>query len=545
MSLQFVKSESLESIADTIRAKYAGYPIPDNCNQVEYIRCNKGISTSATGNNQGHYYNTNILPTPTLSFEIKFKIYCGYNSNQIQTSSPGAYGCILGSRSSSGVSEYQLTTYTESSSLPKGCFRYGQGNGPQQNNNAYLNPDINQLQECSFYQQGSEMVYQGPYGNKSFSVLTANPINSYPVSLFALNNANTVTQFGDVAIYDLKFYDTEDGIKKLKYHYIPVVNDKDKWFGFYDIINGAPLRIYYNDYGVDTTLESLQTNGFIGSTIEKTNIGKLKFPDQFNFYINKLNADFPKLYAPSGAVSDDKLLITDNVNNGSFTEEFKVSLFDKGILYTSLNIPKINGTNDAVFNLDNLQLIGSINCLIESTAEKFLNSSYSNSIELPFKNFQWVLPQPYSNYIVSQQISISTGHYGIDWVLPNGAIGGQPIKPALAGTVIDKSANDADTASTAGYYITINHGLQNDGFYYATRYQHMAAQSKYNIGDNVILDSIIGNVGTSGTASTGYHLHFEVYKSGYELDTAAKVRAVRNPASTILQDPSKFHYILR
>ena len=95
-------------------------------------------------------------------------------------------------------------------------------------------------------------------------------------------------------------------------------------------------------------------------------------------------------------------------------------------------------------------------------------------------------------------------HSGVDLAAP----GGTPIYASRAGTVTTATYN-----SSAGYYVTVNHG---DGF--STSYLHM---THYIVspGQQVAAGQVIGYVGTTGT-STGNHLHFSVYYNGNTLNPA-------------------------
>ncbi|WP_404473595.1 FG-GAP-like repeat-containing protein [Microbacterium aerolatum] len=81
--------------------------------------------------------------------------------------------------------------------------------------------------------------------------------------------------------------------------------------------------------------------------------------------------------------------------------------------------------------------------------------------------------------------------------------GGTPIVAAYDGVIKTRASN-----SGYGYYVDIEH---TGG--YVTRYAHMAAQGSVAIGSRVTRGQQIGVVGNTG-ASTGAHLHFEVWRNG-------------------------------
>ena len=96
-------------------------------------------------------------------------------------------------------------------------------------------------------------------------------------------------------------------------------------------------------------------------------------------------------------------------------------------------------------------------------------------------------------------------HSGVDLAAPAGT----PIKATRGGTVTAATYN-----SSAGYYVTINHG---DGF--SSSYLHMT-HFIVSVGQTVSQGEVIGYVGTTGT-STGNHLHFSIYFNGVAQNPAA------------------------
>lgn len=96
----------------------------------------------------------------------------------------------------------------------------------------------------------------------------------------------------------------------------------------------------------------------------------------------------------------------------------------------------------------------------------------------------------------------STNHKGRDYA----AASGSPIYAAASGTVTTVSYNSA-----RGNYVVINHG---NGL--STLYQHCSA-IYVSAGQSVSVGQNIAAVGTTG-ASTGPHLHFEVWVNGTPVD---------------------------
>ena len=99
-------------------------------------------------------------------------------------------------------------------------------------------------------------------------------------------------------------------------------------------------------------------------------------------------------------------------------------------------------------------------------------------------------------------------HYGVDLA----ASSGTPIKATRAGTV-----TVAKYSSSAGYYVTLDHG---DGF--SSQYMHM---THYIVkkGQKVDAGQVIGYVGSTG-ASTGPHLHFSILYKGSHVNPAKYIK---------------------
>lgn len=113
------------------------------------------------------------------------------------------------------------------------------------------------------------------------------------------------------------------------------------------------------------------------------------------------------------------------------------------------------------------------------------------------------LTSPFGNR-ESPTAGASTNHQGVDLAGPEGT----PIYASRGGTV-----TIAKFSSSAGYYVTINHG---DG--YSTIYMHM---TRYVVskGDKVSGGQLIGYMGSTGI-STGPHLHWGVMYNGTYVNPA-------------------------
>ncbi len=110
--------------------------------------------------------------------------------------------------------------------------------------------------------------------------------------------------------------------------------------------------------------------------------------------------------------------------------------------------------------------------------------------------------QPTSG-VVTDEYNINTGHYGIDIA----AKSDEPVQATLDGTVIS-TGFEVET----GYSITIQH---KDNL--VTLYKHNAKLFK-SVGNLVKAGDIIAAVGSTGSTSTGPHLHFEIWHLGKPLN---------------------------
>ena len=90
-------------------------------------------------------------------------------------------------------------------------------------------------------------------------------------------------------------------------------------------------------------------------------------------------------------------------------------------------------------------------------------------------------------------------HGGIDMACSKNT----PIYAAMEGTIVYKG-----WSNVYGNYVMIQH---HSG--YKTLYGHMNSFSNLKVGSYVTTNSVIGYVGTTGM-STGYHVHFTVFKNG-------------------------------
>ncbi len=104
---------------------------------------------------------------------------------------------------------------------------------------------------------------------------------------------------------------------------------------------------------------------------------------------------------------------------------------------------------------------------------------------------------------VTEVFNAREKHFAIDIALPRDT----PIKAILNGNVIF-----ADWTPTNGNVILVRH---NNGFLSA--YKHAASLTKSQ-GDIVRTGEVIALAGSTGSESTGIHLHFELWKDGHAID---------------------------
>ncbi|MBF0694121.1 MAG: M23 family metallopeptidase [Flavobacterium sp.] len=105
--------------------------------------------------------------------------------------------------------------------------------------------------------------------------------------------------------------------------------------------------------------------------------------------------------------------------------------------------------------------------------------------------------------MVTDKFSAKNKHFATDIAVPKNT----PIKSVLNGTVIF-----ADWTPSTGNVIIVRH---NNGF--ISVYKHSASLTK-SAGDVVKSGEVIAIAGSTGSESTGIHLHFEIWKDGHPVD---------------------------
>ena len=142
------------------------------------------------------------------------------------------------------------------------------------------------------------------------------------------------------------------------------------------------------------------------------------------------------------------------------------------------------------------------------------NTSSNTSTSSPASNAKWTVPCKYKRvssaygWRIHPVYGYKKFHYGIDLA----ANSGTPIVATRAGTV-----TKATYSSSAGYYVTLDHG---DNF--SSQYMHM---THYIVkkGQKVAAGEVIGYVGSTG-ASTGPHLHFAILYKGSHVNPANYIK---------------------
>ena len=110
------------------------------------------------------------------------------------------------------------------------------------------------------------------------------------------------------------------------------------------------------------------------------------------------------------------------------------------------------------------------------------------------------------------------GHNGTDLAAPSGT----PIYATHDGEI----SRVAFQRSGAGHYVNVKN---EDGW--ETKYFHMISQSPKKVGDIVKAGDLIGYVGSTG-ASTGPHLHIELWKGGTSYDPVSYIKTIEKCATT-------------
>lgn len=175
----------------------------------------------------------------------------------------------------------------------------------------------------------------------------------------------------------------------------------------------------------------------------------------------------------------------------------------KKVLTGNLDHTKLSRDSIRVSDQENISDVN----IAPSDAEKKLRDQVAmedkyNLFEKARPKVGLVLFAPVKGH-VTEQYDPKTKHYAVDIALAKNT----PIKAVANGTVIL-----ADWTPTNGNVVIIRH---NDGI--ISVYKHAASLTKEQ-GDIVKSGEVIALAGSTGTQSTGVHLHFELWKDGYPIN---------------------------
>lgn len=107
-------------------------------------------------------------------------------------------------------------------------------------------------------------------------------------------------------------------------------------------------------------------------------------------------------------------------------------------------------------------------------------------------------------------------HNGIDLVLKDKSVLGEPLIAPLSGEITANYFNDR-----GGHQLVLDSGYAKFGF------AHLQNKSPLPVGSKVKKGQVIGYVGNTGT-STGAHLHFTLRLDGKIVDPLANITKLKN-----------------
>lgn len=113
-------------------------------------------------------------------------------------------------------------------------------------------------------------------------------------------------------------------------------------------------------------------------------------------------------------------------------------------------------------------------------------------------------------------------HTGVDFNGYTNAWNGAPVRAAGAGRITESYDGNKPGmtawARARGTMVEIDHGFDESGDHWESRYHMLDEDTNPPVGREVELGDIIGHVSKSGTSGTGPHLHFELWKNGEPVD---------------------------
>lgn len=117
-----------------------------------------------------------------------------------------------------------------------------------------------------------------------------------------------------------------------------------------------------------------------------------------------------------------------------------------------------------------------------------------------------VKPAGRYGYRVHPERAVKQFHHAIDYTVPAGS----DVRSIATGHVIAIRWDER-----LGHVIEIDHGGG-----YMSRYAHLANPGRVQLNDYVTADTVCAQVGATGTAARGAHLHLEVWHHGRHIDPA-------------------------
>lgn len=251
------------------------------------------------------------------------------------------------------------------------------------------------------------------------------------------------------------------------------------------------------------------------------------FEERFSFKLNRLNAFiFGGLFSIILIALTTLIIVVtplkEYIQGYSSTElkkeaislVYKVDSLEQALFVNNLyieniqqvlkgEIKRVTFNKDSVFEQMRVEKIDFAPSAVDSTFREEVEQEDRFSVfEQATKNTDIVFTSPIKGEI-SQDYNLKEKHFAIDIAVGEDT----PVKAVAKGTVIFTGFT-ADT----GYVIIIKHS---QGF--ISVYKHNASVFKTQ-GELVKAGEVIASAGSTGTFSTGTHLHFELWDDGYPVN---------------------------
>ena len=195
-----------------------------------------------------------------------------------------------------------------------------------------------------------------------------------------------------------------------------------------------------------------------------------------------------------------------------FLTDSLITLYNQNIMY--LNSVKKVLTEDISFEESNISEgeiksqsqsspFVTLPILEDSLLRAFVSQQdkYSPILNNEFKLNTFLFPPVKGT--ISQPFDINSSHYAADIAVEENT----PVKAIADGTVVF-----SEWTAQTGFVIILEHN-----FGLLSVYKHNSSLNK-NQGDEVVGGEVIATVGNTGEYSTGFHLHFELWLSGYPVN---------------------------